>query len=475
MGTAPIADIQSFFPGAPVTEPAGRPVQSNDMFAKAMSDAAVKTAPAADMAKDPEAVKQAPGAGSRIIKADNADAKRLDNNGSETDTGYGKDTGVKGDRKEEIAGRIEEKADEIAGAIKDELGISDEEFEAAMAFLGLVPADLLDTGNIKDLMLELSGEPDPLTLITNEELLASINSITDLVSEAVDEISEEFGITADEVISLAKSIEISEDTNIITEAVSEDIPAVYEDAKSDDESDDGSDVKPVRVEVTRTDDNADIRQTPTQEGASIERRASEVLKDRKQDDGMQEGMPGQGYQTGIDPSGEAVPAVTEMPASYADTEEILKQVTDYMKVNIGTDASSMELQLHPASLGTVNIQIASNNGVITANLLVQNETVKAALETQLVQLLETFEEQGQKVEAIEVSVAGYDLDRSLNQNDGSGTEDRKEQGSEAVGKVTRRRLNLNELDEEDIEELSEEEQLAAEMMTLNGGSVDYLA
>ena len=111
MGTAPIADIQSFFPGAPVTEPAGRPVQSNDMFAKAMSDAAVKTAPAADMAKDPEAVKQAPGAGSRIIKADNADAKRLDNNGSETDTGYGKDTGVKGDRKEEIAGRIEEKAD----------------------------------------------------------------------------------------------------------------------------------------------------------------------------------------------------------------------------------------------------------------------------------------------------------------------------------------------------------------------------
>ncbi|MBR5766453.1 MAG: flagellar hook-length control protein FliK, partial [Lachnospiraceae bacterium] len=164
-----------------------------------------------------------------------------------------------------------------------------------------------------------------------------------------------------------------------------------------------------------------------------------------------------------------------IPLSYADTENILRQVTDHIKVDIGVDSSSMELQLHPASLGTVNLQIASSNGVITANLLVQNETVKAALESQMVKLLETFEEQGQKVEAIEVSVAGYDLDRSLSGDSGSDAGDRQDKDSGRIGRTARRRLNLNELDEEGFEDLTEEEQLAAKIMDANGTSVDYKA
>lgn len=135
----------------------------------------------------------------------------------------------------------------------------------------------------------------------------------------------------------------------------------------------------------------------------------------------------------------------------------------------------MELQLHPASLGTVNLQINSNGGVVSAHILVQNEAVRSALEGQLVQLLQTFEEQGQRVEAIEVSVAGYDLDRSLNQGSDTGSNERKDRSTEGVSRTSRRSINLNELDEEDFEELTEEEQLEAEIMTANGTSVDFKA
>ena len=93
----------------------------------------------------------------------------------------------------------------------------------------------------------------------------------------------------------------------------------------------------------------------------------------------------------------------------------------------------------------------------------------------MIQLLETFKEQGQQVEAIEVAVAGYDLDRSLNGNSEGGSGERKEGGPQGVKPASRRRLNLNELDGEDLEELTEEEQLAAEMMAANGTSVDYQA
>ncbi len=159
--------------------------------------------------------------------------------------------------------------------------------------------------------------------------------------------------------------------------------------------------------------------------------------------------------------------------SNADAESIMEQVTESIRVSYTADTTSMEMQLHPASLGTVNMHIASSNGVITAQILVQNEAVKAVLESQLAALQQTFEEQGQKVEAVEVAVANYDLNRGGSSDTGSDTRDRDTARTQRTG--TRRRINLNDLDEEDIEELSEDEQLTADMMARSGNSVDYTA
>ena len=70
-----------------------------------------------------------------------------------------------------------------------------------------------------------------------------------------------------------------------------------------------------------------------------------------------------------------------------DTQDIMRQIMDYMKVSVKADSSDLEMQLHPQSLGTLHVQVASKNGVVTANFITQNETVKAALESQMVQLL----------------------------------------------------------------------------------------
>ena len=175
--------------------------------------------------------------------------------------------------------------------------------------------------------------------------------------------------------------------------------------------------------------------------------------------------------TEVNNLGEVVETVTHYSNGQADS--IMSQVTESIRVNYSPDTTSMELQLHPASLGTVNMQIASNNGVVTAHILVQSEAVKAALESQLITLQQTFTEQGQRVEAVEVSVANYDLNRGTGSDAGS---DNGEQASSRAGRVgTRRRINLNDLDEEDIDGLSEEEKLSADMMARSGNSVDYTA
>ena len=456
MGTAPISDLKSFFPGLNgINDTRSGSIQGAEDFAKVISDAAVRTVPSAG-ADNSDAVKQAPKSTRPVQRTDSPDAERI----QREDPGKGSNAkAAEMVDRNDLNTKVSEKLNKIKDAIKDELDVTDEDIEDAMAVLGLMPADLLNADDLKGLMLELSGETDALALITNEELLGSIMDVAELASQMAGELEEEFGISIEDITELFTAAE-------------EEIPVEIVDVDEDEQEEDG-----VVVEITRnteTDDTV-ITNGTTAESASLDRKAAQVLNNRKQEDDMQNAMAGQNFSTETPVADNVTQAQPQFTTTYVDPEDILSQVTDRIKLDIGEDQTSMELQLHPASLGTVNLQINSNGGVVSAHILVQNEAVRSALEGQLVQLLQTFEEQGQRVEAIEVSVAGYDLDRSLNQGSDTGSNERKDRSTEGVSRTSRRSINLNELDEEDFEELTEEEQLEAEIMTANGTSVDFKA
>ncbi len=456
MGTAPISDLKSFFPGLNgINDTRSGSIQGAEDFAKVISDAAVRTVPSAG-ADNSDAVKQAPKSTRPVQRTDSPDAERI----QREDPGKGSNAkAAETVDRNDLNTKVSEKLNKIKDAIKDELDVTDEDIEDAMAVLGLMPADLLNADDLKGLMLELSGETDALALITNEELLGSIMDVAELASQMAGELEEEFGISIEDITELFTAAE-------------EEIPVEIVDVDEDEQEEDG-----VVVEITRnteTDDTV-ITNGTTAESASLDRKAAQVLNNRKQEDDMQNAMAGQNFSTETPVADSVTQAQPQFTTTYVDPEDILSQVTDRIKLDIGEDQTSMELQLHPASLGTVNLQINSNGGVVSAHILVQNEAVRSALEGQLVQLLQTFEEQGQRVEAIEVSVAGYDLDRSLNQGSDTGSNERKDRSTEGVSRTSRRSINLNELDEEDFEELTEEEQLEAEIMTANGTSVDFKA
>ena len=153
------------------------------------------------------------------------------------------------------------------------------------------------------------------------------------------------------------------------------------------------------------------------------------------------------------------------------TEEIMNQIVEYMKINLKADTQTMELQLHPASLGTVNVQIMAKDGGLTAHFTTQNEAVRAVIETQLIQLKNQFEEQGIKVDAVEVTVANHAYGQQFSQDNG---EEQQEQAKS--GKGRRRMINLDQIEEDEaLEEMEESERIAVEMMQANGSTVDYTA
>lgn len=177
------------------------------------------------------------------------------------------------------------------------------------------------------------------------------------------------------------------------------------------------------------------------------------------------------FQT-LDKPVETVETPAPVSAGYqsAQTQDIMNQIMDYMKINLKAETQEMELRLHPASLGTVNVQIAAKDGAITAQFTTQNEAVRAVIETQLIQLKNQFEEQGIKVDAVEVLVENHNYGEQFSQENQDGDQ---KQGKASKGT---RRINLDELEgEEEIAGMEDSERIAVEMMQANGSTIDYTA
>ena len=178
-------------------------------------------------------------------------------------------------------------------------------------------------------------------------------------------------------------------------------------------------------------------------------------------------------------------AVTDAPQANAAeqlnnavrAEEIMRQITEQVKIQVKSEATSMELQLNPASLGKVGLHIESKGGVITAQILAQNETVKSAIESQVVTLKEAIEAKGIKIEEVEVTVASHAFEQNLMGDQSSGQNFNSDDRSGAERSARLRRINLGTDGSFGSEETiaDDGERLARQMMIENGGSLDLMA
>jgi flagellar hook-length control protein FliK len=172
---------------------------------------------------------------------------------------------------------------------------------------------------------------------------------------------------------------------------------------------------------------------------------------------------------------ETVQETEQSFTSYVDTEDIINQIGEYVKIHQSEGLSEMEISLNPESLGNIHLQVASKEGMITATITAQNETVRDALMVQAMVLKDELSEQGLKVEAVEVTVASHEFERNMK----DGGEEAQNLFEQQVRKQTRRRIVLDNLMQaEDLladENLTDAERLQIDMMAKSGNSVDFTA
>ena len=398
---------------------------------------------------------------------------------------------------EELQNQLEDTKDAfetgVKEILKDELGVSDEQVEDAMSILGLQWMDLLNPASLSQLVTQLTGTEDACSLLMSEEF----TNIMQNTDELVQSLSETLGISKDEWVALQNQLaELTADFNETVDMADGGVQEIAPQTDATITSQDTT-VMAATVQMTHTteetqnvqpeeetEDAAPVIQVNASEDAQTENNVSEnasgemgepaAQSQKTKESSVNEHAQNMEFQVRAEQQTVAPEEVNKVASrTTIDVQDIMNQITEFAKVNLSPENSSIEMQLNPENLGKVYLHIAATKeGNITAELAVSSETVKTALEAQIADLRTSLNQQGIKVDAVEVAIASYEFERNLEQN-ASGEEQQGSQREES-GRTAGRRLFRGELDE--LSGLmNEEEALAAQIMKDHGNTMDVTA
>lgn len=335
-------------------------------------------------------------------------------------------------------------ASDIKDKIKETMYVSDEDIEKAMEQAGIGIADLLNPQAVTDLVVALSGNGDSLEFLTDSSAASALDSILDAVDVITNEltenydISENMGMVSDETASaehtVDKNTEYSQEDKLDEEVTAQESIADVVAEKTE-----------VKSESHFTDEKKNDSGTHLQGDDGIEKITSDMTHSIQQ-----------AFSEIVD------------EASGINETDIVRQVVEQIKVTATQKLSSIEVLLNPENLGKVHIAVTAKQGIVTAQLTAQNEQVRTALENQVTALKEQFNNQGIKVDAVEITVQshGFEAGQNLEGNDSNQAQQENK---------SHRRLDLSSLEGLDESDMTSEEIRARDAIVNGNSSVEYMA
>lgn len=398
---------------------------------------------------------------------------------------------------------IDKVNEKIADEVKDVLGIDDDTFANVMTALGLSPLDLLESNNLAKLVLFVNGSSDFTDLLTDENMMNQLNELSDILgnlnwedltgmskSDFLEEVedfnaksqtgsdvfkedapalAQETAVDAADSGNTSENVSAEEESATNTNNVSTEKKSVQGETTVN-TSDNSSDTK-VEVSVTKSEESSSQQSSYSSQS---EDDMSEVTHDQtiSEDDvttDNQHTVRNDFIQNLNQAVNDAVQVAKPESVRMQQMVDIVNQVVERIKVSIGTESTSMEMQLNPEHLGKLLLNVSSKNGVMTAVFSVQSEEARAALESQMYTLRENLELRELKVDAVEVNVPDFDFSHS--DQTMSGDQSKADNGN---GK----QMKFDFDDEASSEEMisnEEKEAVRKQVMRDNGSQIDFTA
>ncbi len=358
-----------------------------------------------------------------------------------------------------MTGSLKALTGEVKAVVCAVLDMTDEELEKFLAENGLCVMDLLSQNNLADLVAETLADGDALKLLTDSSISETFSQLGNELENLISTAAQEMGLGTDELTAMLQSTDT-------VQSLAQELPT----GQTASEMTDG------RTEAASEKNSAETANVDNSANVDVKLEDKITLESDKKDNSQSElsgngneSLSGQFLKTLIGNVDNAVNAESTFKGYTVNAEDVVRQLVDAIKVNVNGSFSEMELQLQPENLGKLNLVISSRDGIITAQLMAENEHVKSAIENQIVMLKDNFEQQGLKVDAVEVTVQthGFEMGKNL-------------EGSEENSQNEEKHRNSRSLTIEEInaiigdDEAADEDVLAAEMMRATGGNVDYM-
>lgn len=388
--------------------------------------------------------------GTAVVKQDNNVAKQ----NKTTVVNNSATTTVNDDNlKEDVAQAVSD----IKDKIKETMDVSDEDIENAMEQLGIGIVDLLDPQSVTDLVIALSGNSDSLEFLTDASAVANLEDIINTVDEVTQNLTETYNIDITSVKDIVKDFQNDSD-----EAVASEQPV---NKQITDYQDDKQNEKAVTEDTKESITDVIAEKTEVKSEAAFtdeKKNDSDTHLQDKNNDGIEKITSDmtQSIQKAFSEVVDETSAVNEV--------DIVRQVVEQIKVTTTQQLSSIEVMLNPENLGKVHVAVTAKQGIVTAQLTAQNEQVKAALENQMTALKEQFNNQGVKVEAVEITVQshGFESEQNLEGNNSNQAQQEKK---------SHRKLDLSSLEGLDESDMTSEEIRAKDVIVNGNSSVEYSA
>lgn len=393
-----------------------------------------------------DAVKTAKDQNTTDTKNTKADTDVVDKKQNAADTGKADKTdNSKQDNKSDE--KVNDVVQNVKDTIKEELDVSDEDIAKAMEVLGITDNDLLSVVKVTELVSALTGA-DSITLITDDDMSGKLTSVLDAVNTAQEDVADMLNTDVDDAVLVVR-----------TDAV----------VKKD------TDETAVKNTDSSITDNQSVPETESLSDVLAAKVTAQGSSKHEESTGEHTGEQNHNTQSY---GGVADSIIQSMKDSFADivTEDtsrvseadIVNQVIDQIKLSSGRELTSIEVMLNPERLGSVHVTVTAKNGILSAQIAAQNEQVKTALENQVTALKENFQNQGIKVEAVEITVMTHQFEAG--QNFGQNESERK-QSEQRINK----KLNLFDYMDDEDETVSAQDIRRKDSIQNGNSSVEYMA
>ena len=326
---------------------------------------------------------------------------------------------------------IDSYIERLRSVISDILNVSDEDIEDVLEQNGMSMLDMLVTQNLQQLFMQLQGMEEFSDILTD----AAANNLWTQLSGAVNDLNtmicRDIQINPEQLAGLIESVmKQSDEPDSGSQA---DMPAGSKADVADGISEDGTVTdEPV---VVVNNEPASVNEGDSADGDSRGTDYESIREERMVDDVSKGGAGESLFSQFMDRIESAADAdVSRTISDVHNMREIAGQVIEGVRINVKPDTTGFEIQLNPEHLGKVNVSIQMKDGVAVADFVVKDEMTRASIESQIQTLNDTFEDQGLKVESVEVTVSDF----SFKQDDNSWT------GEEQDGDSRRRRFRTDD-------------------------------